>query len=223
MIRVNLLPQEYRKAESTPLKQFFATMGAVVVLALAAVGFLLVHYGKLGPKQADLETITEVVKQQAQGVKDSKNLATWLQEYKSQYDKIDKVAMTRVLWSRKIDEIWEVVVSPTPANRYDVWLKGLSGKVVDVPNKSGGEVQFSGASAGSQVVRLSDFHESVKTSPFFKEFQAITYPYGNREQLPGTDREPKEGWTFQFTLQLKPLKDLNDMRTKPAGDGAGKK
>jgi Tfp pilus assembly protein PilN len=222
MIRVNLLPQEYRKAESTPLKQFFATMGAVVVFALAAVGWLLIHYGRLGPKQSDLETITDVVKGQQTQVKDSKNLGTWLAEYKAQYDKIDKVALTRVLWSRKIDEIWEVVVSPTPANKYDVWLKGLSGKVVDT-GKAGGEVQFSGASAGAQVVRLSDFHESVKTSPFFKEFQSITYPYGNREPLSGADREPKEGWTFQFTLQLRPLKELNDMRTKPVADGAGKK
>ena len=222
MIRVNLLPQEYRKAESTPLKQFFATMGAVVVVALAVVGWLFIHLGKLGPKEQDLKTIEDDVKTQQAKVKDSKDLAAWLQEYKTQYEKIDKVAMTRVLWSRKIDEIWEVVVNPNPANKYDVWLKGLAGKVVDTA-KSGGEVAFGGASAGPQVYRLSDFHESVTTSDFFKDFQAITYPAGTREALPGLDREPKEGWTFQLTLQLRNLKDLNEARTKAAADAGGKK
>jgi len=222
MIRVNLLPQEYRKAESTPLKQFFATMGAVVVVALSVVGWLFIHLGKLGPKEQDLKTIEDDVKTQQAKVKDSKDLASWLQDYKTQYEKIDKVAMTRVLWSRKIDEVWEVVVNPNPANKYDVWLKGLSGKANDQP-KSGGEVVFSGASAGAQVYRLSDFHESVTTSDFYKDFQAITYPSGTRELIGPADREPKEGWTFALTLQLRPLKELNEARTKAAGDSAGKK
>lgn len=222
MIRVNLLPQEYRKAESTPLKQFFATVGAVVVVALAVVAYALIHLGKLGPKEQDFKNIEEEVKTQATKVKDSKELAAWLQEYKTQYEKIDKVAMTRVLWSRKIDEIWEVVVNPNPANKYDVWLKTLAGRVVDTA-KAGGEVQFSGASAGPQMYRMSDFHESVTTSEFFKDFKAITYPAGNREPLAGADREPKEGWTFQMTLQLRNLKELNDARAKAATDAAGKK
>jgi Tfp pilus assembly protein PilN len=222
MIRVNLLPQEYRKAESTPLKQFFATVGAVIVVALAVVFYVLIHFGKLQPKEQELDTMKVAVATQQAQVKESKELASWVQEYKTQYDKIDKVAMTRVLWSRKLDEIWEVVVNPVPVNKYDVWLRGLNGKVVDAP-KTGGEVQFSGASAGSQVFRLSDFHESVTTNDLFKEFQSITYPSGNREALPGTDREPKEGWTFQFTLVLRPLKELNDMRTKATADAGGKK
>ena len=98
----------------------------------------------------------------------------------------------------------------------------LNGKVADTL-KSGGEVQFSGFSSGPQVYRLSDFHESVTTSDFYKDFNAITYPYGDRVNLPGTDREPKEGWTFQYTLLMRPLKELNDMRTKAASDAAGGK
>jgi Tfp pilus assembly protein PilN len=222
MIRVNLLPQELRRAESTPLKQFFATMGAVVVVALSVVSWLFVHLGKLGPREQDLRTIEEEVKTQAAKVAESKNLAGWLQDYKTQYEKIDKVASTRVLWSRKIDECWEVVVNPNPAGKYDVWLKSLAGKVSDSA-KTGGEVTFSGASAGPQVYKLSDFHEAVTSSDFFKDFGAITYPAGTREPLGGADREPKEGWTFQMNLQLRNLKELNDARLKAAGGGAGAK
>ena len=90
-------------------------------------------------------------------------------------------------------------------------------------SKTGGEVAFAGASAGPQVYRLSDFHESVTQSDFYKDFQAITYPAGNRETLGGTDREPKEGWTFQMTMQLRNLKELNDARAKATSDASGKK
>ena len=87
MIRVNLLPQEYRKAESTPLKQFFATVGAVVLVTLAVAGYVIIHWGKLGPKELELSTITTAVETQAVQVKESKELASWLADYKAQYDK----------------------------------------------------------------------------------------------------------------------------------------
>jgi Tfp pilus assembly protein PilN len=223
MIRVNLLPQEYRRAEATPLKQFFATVGSVVLGALAVVGWLYVHYGVLDPARTELDTIKSTVKTQLEGqVAESKNLATWLQDYKTQYDKIDLVAETRVLWARKLDELWEVVANPTPATKYEVWLKGLSGKVNSTA-KSGGDVQFGGTSAGPQFFRLSDFNEAVRLSEFFKDFDTISYPAGSREELPGADRDPKEGWTFQLSLSLRPLKELSERRTKAALEAAGKK
>lgn len=222
MIRVNLLPQEYRKAEATPLKQFFATVGAAVVLALAGVGWAYVHWGVLVPTRQDKENIDSTVNTQKPQVQDSKNLASALQELKDQYSKIDKVAENRIIWSRKIDEVWEVVVSPTPANKYEVWLKGLSGRLTGAV-KSGGDVQFGGTSSGPQVFKMADFHDAVKASEFFKDFSEITYPYGTREELVGADREPKEGWTFQFTMQLKPMKEMNDARAKAAAGATGKK
>lgn len=215
MIRVNLLPQEYRKAEATPLKQFFATIGAVVVAAIAWAGWGYVHFGLLEPARQDLENLKNDVKTQEPQVKLSKNIEAWLGEYKSQFEKIDKVAESRVVASRKLDEIWEIVVSPKVPGRYEVWLKNLTWKTNPGGAKSGGDVAFGGVSAGTQIARLSDFHEDVKTSEFFKEFDDITYPHGNREEL-GTGREPKEGWSFNFTLNLRPLKDLYEARTKPA-------
>jgi Tfp pilus assembly protein PilN len=215
MIRVNLLPQEYRKAEATPLKQFFATIGAVVVAAVAWAVAGYVHYGVLGPARQDLETLKEEVKGQEPQVKLSKNLEGWLGEYRTQFEKIDKVAESRVVASRKLDEIWEIVVSPKVPGRYEVWLKNLAWKTNPGGAKSGGDIVFACVSAGTQIARLSDFHEDLKTSDFFKEFDDITYPYGNREDL-GVGREPKEGWSFNFTLNLRPLKDLYEARTKPA-------
>lgn len=222
MIRVNLLPQEYRKAEATPLKQFFATAGAAVVAALAIVAWVTVRFGVLESKRQDLENVKGTVKSQEEQVKAAKDLAAWLGEYKNQYDKIDKVTESRLVWSRKMDEFWEIVVSPKVPGRYEVWLKTLGCKVQNT-QKVGGDIQFAGVSAGPQMFKMSDFHEDLKTSDMYKEFADITYPYGTREPLPGQNREPTEGWTFNFTMLIKPFKELNEMRAKAALEAAGKK
>lgn len=221
MIRVNLLPQEYRKVEATPLKQFFATVGAVVVAALAVVGWLYVHYGVLKPTQQELENIKNSVTTQGPQVKLSKDLASWVQEYKGQYGKIDEVAENRIVWSRKLDELWDLVVTPPTQNKYEVWLRNLDCRL-NPSAKSGGDIKFGGTSAGGQVYKLSDFNEALQSGDFYKDFQSLSYTFGQREQLPGSDREPKEGWNFSgWTLSLKPLKDLKEARLKAAETPAG--
>lgn len=221
MIKVNLLPLEYRKAEATPLKQFFATVGAVVLAAMAATIWAWVFFAKLEPAREEVKVLENEIAGQKGGLEYTKKLETRVKDLQSQYRKIDEVAKSRVVWSRKIDEIWELVVNPKAANRYEVWLKSLSCKVAPTKN-SGGSLEFAGTSAGSQVYRLADFHEDVATSPFYADFQSMTAPYGLREPLTGEDRDPKEGWTFNFSLALKSLEDISKSR-KTELEEAGKK
>jgi Tfp pilus assembly protein PilN len=224
MIRVNLLPQEYRKAEGTPLKQFFATVGAVV-LGVAVAGFwTYLYFGKLGTAKDELRDLEAAVASQKAGLERVKALDARLKELKTQYGKIDEIAKNRVVWSRKLDELWEIVVNPKAANRYEVWLKGISCQTAPPGSKGavGGTVQFAGSSAGAPMYRLVDFHEDLSTSSFFKDFQKITPPYGSREPLPGDDKEPKEGWTFDFQLSLMSLEDIAKAR-KAEVEETGKK
>lgn len=214
MIRVNLLPQEYRKAEATPLKQFFATVGAAVIVTLSVVFFGYVHFVNLPKKESELNTLNEEIKTQEAPVKQSKDLDAMLQDFMNQCNTIDKVAENRLVLSRKLDEFWEVICNPPPG-RYDVWLKTLSFNLGQKGPKSGGVVQFSGLSAGAPVAKISDFHEAVKQSEFFKDCVEITYPWGQKSQLT-KDREPTEGWDFNFTVNLKPMKDLYADRAKAA-------
>ncbi len=224
MIRVNLLPQEYRKAEATPLKQFFATVGAVVLAALAGTVWAFIYFGSLEPMIKERDDLKQRITDQKAGLDRVKKLDTRVKELKAQYNKIDEVAKNRVVWSRKLDELWEVVVSPKQPGRYEAWLKGLTCQVATGGPKVtiGGTVQFAGVSAGAQVTRLSDFHEDIGTSAFFHDFQKITPPFGTREELPGDDRDPKEGWTFNFTMSLKSLEDIAKERKAEADEAAKK-
>ncbi|MHC4820994.1 MAG: hypothetical protein ACYTDX_04655 [Planctomycetota bacterium] len=216
MIRVNLLPQEYRKAEATPLKQFFATMGAAVLAALAVVAWFYVHFTLLGPELETKRILEEQILTQEPKVARSKALAAKLSEYQSRYKKIDEYAQKRLVLSRKLDELWETLVNPIPASKYTVWIEGLTfslrgggkGK-----SKSGGSVGFGGTSAGAKMAKLVDFHQSIEESEFYRDFRYITPAYGGSlSELQGDDREPREGRIFRFDLKFKDLKTLYEDR-----------
>jgi hypothetical protein len=224
MIRVNLLPQEYRKAESTPLKQFFSVIAAAVVVTVAAVAWAWVHFGTLANTRQELDTVTQEVTSQQDGLKQVAELKAWVKDTKDQYERIDQGAKGRLVLSRKLDELWETVVNPSQPGRFEVWLQGLT--VTLMPSaKSGGSVQFAGTSAGPKFARLADFHEDLKKSEYYQDFNDVTYPYGQRVEIAGTNREPKEGWTFTFTMAMKPLPEIHEARAKaaaPAPEGGNK-
>ena len=224
MIRVNLLPAEYRKAEATPLKQFFATVGAVVLAAIAGLAWAFVYFTRYTPAVDKRTQLKSEIESQKLGVDYTKKLEGKVNDLKAQYKLIDEVAKGRVVWSRHVDELWEMVVSPRTPGRYEVWLDGLScattpsGPAAPV----GGTMVFSGTSAGAQVARFSDFHEDLSTSAFFQDFKSITPPFGQRTVLAGKDRDPQEGWTYAFTLSLKSLKAITDARAKAAAEAMKK-
>jgi Tfp pilus assembly protein PilN len=223
MIRVNLLPQEYRKAEATPLKQFFSVIGAAVIVTIAAVAWLWVRFGMLDQAEKDRDNAKAAVEAQQAQLKQVADLEAWVAEYKGRYEKIDQVAQNRLVLSRKFDELWEIVVSPMQTNRYEVWLQNLSFTLAPTA-KTGGSVQFAGTSAGQRWHRASDFHEDLMKSDYYRDFADITYPHGTKIELTGKNREPKEGWTFNFTSSFKALKDLYENRAKVAAAAeSGKK
>ena len=222
MIKVNLLPQEYRKAESTPLKQLFSVIAAAVVVTVAALSWAWVHFGTHAATQQALEQVTADVAQQQPRLKQVADLRSWVKEYKDQYERIDQVAKGRLVFSRKLDELWEVVVNAVPAGRYEVWLLGLT-CTLQPTKQSGGSVQFAASSAGPKFTRVADFHEDLLKSEFCADFADVTYPYGQRVPLPGKDREPKEGWTFSLTFNMKPLAAIHEARAKAAPSGTPEK
>ena len=95
----------------------------------------------------------------------------------------------------------------------------IPGRVEVVRSKPDGYTLLFGWGSGEDLVVP---HQRSLPYDLFKDFDTISYPAGSREEL-GADREPKEVWTFQFNLTLKPLKELGDRRAKAAAEAAGKK
>jgi Tfp pilus assembly protein PilN len=202
MIKVNLLPPEYRKIERTPVLRF-ATILCGVVLSASAIGaFLYVHFGMLVNVISEREKLSETADVLKRDVKRSLALDQEAKEYKKRRETIEEIGQNRMLWSRKIDEICDIIQNKGDTKRHLVWLSQI--RTTAGKGKSPGGLYIKGLSGGTEIHRLSDFHLDLKSSDFFEDFQMIDNPEGDVVNL-NDDRVPKTAWNFDFNMELKPF------------------
>jgi Tfp pilus assembly protein PilN len=201
MIKVNLLPPEYRKIERTPILRFVTILCGVVLSASAIGAFLYVHFGELVTVTSEAEKLEANYNQIDRKAKESQALAREAAEYKKRRDTINQVGRNRLLWSKKLDELCDVIQNKGDTKRYLVWLDSI--RTLGASKGSPGGLYIKGKSGGSELHKLSDFHLSIKKSEFFKDFKTIDNPDGVVVNL-GDDRVPKTAWQFDFNMTLKP-------------------
>ena len=61
MIRINLLPEEYRRSERTSPKIFAATLGGVILVCSVFGWFGFVYFGELGKLEAEHAAIEPTI------------------------------------------------------------------------------------------------------------------------------------------------------------------
>jgi hypothetical protein len=200
MIRVNLLPPEHRPAQGTPLGHF-VTILASILLALGAAGLWgWTHFVQL-PGARDLQSMRQSELDAKQPlVKRSKDLAAELTAYRDRRLAIQTINRSRVLWSQKLDQFFDIVAHEQAG--YQAWLTD-----VDVPNQTtsavarggragakaadGGKLRFSAKLAmqnvndapaqGSLFYMRITGEGSGSPSEFFQDFLEITNPSANIE------------------------------------------
>jgi hypothetical protein len=210
MIKVNLLPAEYRKVERTPILRFVTILCGVILSASAIGAFLFVHFGMLIEQQLEREQREDEYHTKKKEADRSKALLREAQEYQKRRDTIEKIGKERVLWSRKLDELCDIIHNKGDTKRHLVWLNTVrtlgpqkAGRGSKATDLSPGGIYFKGYSGGSEISRLSDFHLDVKNSEFFQDFKSIDNPEGDVVSF-NDDRVPKSAWQFDFNLYLKP-------------------
>ena len=205
MIRVNLLPPEYRKADGTPIARFVALTLGVFMTATAMSVWGYVHFGMLAEvrdRRAQMEE--EVVGLQALAER-SKALLAEFKEYQSRRKTIEEIDTNRILWSKKLDQWADLIHNKGDTKRHLVWLSDIrSGK--GRMGGSGGVLQVSGWSGGNELESLADFNEDVRNSgeEFFDDFVSIDPPRGDRVRF-ADGRLPELAWRFSMAMDLKPL------------------
>lgn len=210
MIKVNLLPPEYRKVDGTPVARFIALLLGVFMTASALSGWAYVHFGMLSEVRGQREQL-EQDRLQLRALADrSEALAKEFTEYQKRRDTIEAIGASRVLWSKKLDELGDVINANGDAKRHLVWLNSIRTAGGGGRKGSGGKLEIRGVSGGLEMSRLSDFHKDLKDDPdFFADFERIDPPAGRRK--PFTDgRIPEFGWEFNFGIELK----VNDPKKK---------
>ena len=114
-----------------------------------------------------------------------------------------EITKSRVCWTRKIDELIDVVNQGGEGQRHFVWLDDL---IVDQKNDSRqnsfGSVRASGHSGSDNFAQVANFLEDLETSPFVRDFFPPAPPEGTQTVV-DTELIPSEVWAFPLALNLK--------------------
>lgn len=248
MIRVNLLPPEHRPAQGTPIGHFLVILASILLALGGAGAWAWMHFVQL-PGAKDLrEARQSLLRTLEPRVEYSKSLEEELKVYRDRRLAIQTINRSRVLWSKKLDQFFDIVAAEQAG--YEAWLDQL-----DVPNQTtsaarggrggaaaqadGGKFRFNARLAMRDVNEMpaqgSQFYkrivgETLSPSEFFQDFLAITNPSISTDDDGSGDAvklDPPVVGATRYELRLKP-RDLGKPpvaatggRPRPQLPGAG--
>ena len=210
MIRINLLPEEYRRADRTSPK-VFAAMIAAVVLSCSVFGwFGLIYFGDLRALEKKHEAVTNTLTTETKRAAYYDQLVKEEKEFSKRSDTIQSIASSRLLWTKILEELIDVVNNNT--DRHVAWFTSLD---IKEGSKSGPSVNMPGMVQGSKITSVANFHEDLEKTEFFKDVREVSAPSAARQVA--KDRFPQEAYSFNLKWTFKPAKQWrkNQLAGKP--------
>lgn len=231
MIQINLLPPEYRPRSGTPVARFVAIVAGVILLASAAGVFAYTHFIELA-RVKELRTARNEELDAKVKLRDrSLALQREIQMYEKRRTAIQTINQSRTLWSRKLDQFFDIVTGHGTDDSYLVWIENVEVPVQlstrtrrptgrDQGGAPAGEFKFEGHMAMNDdnegLALSSTFHKTLTGDPevtgrpteFFFDFQSVSNPGLEIVQVRGRDEQnliPPVVGNFRYELKLKPL------------------
>lgn len=203
MIRINLLPEEYRKQARTPVKLLLGLLLAIVVNAGLASWWALQAFGlqaELSSESASLQTELDGLQPQ---VTYYNSLDSESKQYKSRESTLAGITSTRISWTKKLDELIDIVNRGGNGQRHLVWFDDLQvSQTSDPKAKSAGSVKASGHSGSEKFAQVANFLEDLEGSTFITDFMPPSPPEGTQTLVDET-LIPSTAWSFPLALTLK--------------------
>jgi hypothetical protein len=213
MIRINLLPEEYRKQARTPVKLLMGLLLAVVVNAGLGTFWAFQAFGlqaEIAAENAGLQTDLDGLTPQ---VNYHNSLDGEAKQYKSRENTLAGITSSRICWTKKIDELIDVVNRGGNGQRHLVWLDDVQvAQSNDAKAKTPGSLKASGHSGSDKFAQVANFLEDLETSTFITDFQPPAPPEGTQTLVDET-LVPSVAWSFPLSLTLK--------STEERGGGTG--
>jgi hypothetical protein len=198
MIRIDLLPPELRGNERTAPGTFLGVIGLVIFVCLSAVGVAWGWFGIVGAARGDVEIAQDQLESKKPRAEYSDRLEAEKKEYSERLDHIRTFSSSRILWTKKIDQLWSLVDTPPEAGRHTIWFDQFA---MDMGSARSPALTLKGDSESNKFDRLSAFHSDLKSAAFIADFEGISNPTG--EVKSDEDFIPAESCEFEFILQLK--------------------
>ncbi len=242
MIQINLLPPEYRPRTGTPMARFVAIVVGIIMVLSAGGAYAYTHFIELAKVQELKRSRQEEVVSMEMQRDRSLRLQAEIDSYEQRRRAIQTINRSRTLWSRKLDQFFDIVTGRDVDDTSAVWLEEVEVpvKVVTMrkrrPNRRkkgtaiepAAQFKFEGymamANDAEAPALLSAFHKALTGDPentgkpteFFADFLSINNPNIEmlRDRRRGEDAlvPPRVG-VFTHELGLRP----------PNLDGKGKK
>lgn len=224
MIRINLLPEEYRKKARTPIKLLLA-----VATAVSINGGLLAWWGWAAFGVAsEIESEKSVLQLEMDGLTPQvtyyQSLEAESKQHKSRETTLTSITKSRISWTRKLDELVDVVNRGGDGQRHLIWLDDLQvAQTNEAANKNFGSVRANGHSGSDKFAQVANFLEDLEGSPFISDFQRPAPPEGTQTLIDET-LMPPVAWSFPLSLSLKSPEERAALEDTAKGgkDSAGK-
>lgn len=232
MIQINLLPPEYRARAGTPMARLVAIIAGVVMLASACGAYAYTHFIELAKVRELRQAREEEALGQERRKKHSLDLQAEIEMYEKRRLAIQTINRSRTLWSRKLDQFFDIVTNQGTDESYKAWIEtievppqvlagrkrspaaGKKGQPAD-----GGQFKFSGflamESESECLAHISTFHKALTGDPestsrptdFYADFLRVNNPPGRIVNQPGSqdeERLPPVVGAFEYSLALLP-------------------
>ena len=203
MIRINLLPEEFRRKARTPLRLLVAVSLAVAVNAGLASWWAWTLFGVQARVDSEHATLEMEMDGLAPQVSYYQALDGESKQYKSREKTLANITASRISLTRKLDELIDVVNRGGDGQRHLVWLDDLQVAQSSDPNsQTYGSVRASGHSGSDKFAQVANFLEDLETSTFIHDFEPPSPPEGTQTLVDET-LVPPVAWAFPMALSLK--------------------
>jgi len=203
MIRINLLPEEFRRKARTPIKLVLGLAAVVTVNAGLVTWWAFQAIGvqaQIESEQASLQTEMDGLNNQ---VTYYSSLDAEAKAYKSRESTLQNITSSRVSWTKKLDELIDVVNRGGNGQRHMVWFDDLQvAQTSDTKGKSAGTFKANGHSGSDKFAQVANFLEDVEGSPFISDFTPPSPPEGSQAQEDDS-LVPSVACSFPLALILK--------------------
>lgn len=209
MIRINLLPEEYRRRNRTPLKLMLTVSAGVAANSVLLSWYAWLAFGV----SAEIDSERNVLQTELDGltpqVEYHKALEGEQKRFAAREQTLGSITASRISWTRKVDELITVINSGGEGERHFVWLDDLNvQQTTSARARNAGSVKASGHSGSDNFAQVANFLEDLEESAFIEDFYPPAPPEGTESQ---TDPElmPSVVWAFPLSVEIRPRDEKN--------------
>jgi hypothetical protein len=198
MIRINLLPDEFRRSERTSTKLFAATLAGVIV-SCSALGWLgYTYFGELGQAEAEHRRLEDHLAGLAPRVAYHDALTVERGEYEKRSKTIQDIAKSRMLVASVLDQMFDVVNNDGNTERHMAWFRSVT--MAAGQGGKGPTITLPGAVQGADMKKVADLHEDMEHADFFVNIAERSPPSGQKELDPKRDPPDSFAFTMKWTF-----------------------